>query len=105
MAFILGYTNASWTLKSDIASRYICRLLQYMDSNNIATVTPRAPDNEATEENVMNVLSSGYIQRGKDHLPRQGRHAPWRVSHSLEADRTMLLSEPINDQLLEFTAR
>tara|TARA_R110002124_G_scaffold275324_1_gene445643 strand:+ start:404 stop:1900 length:1497 start_codon:yes stop_codon:yes gene_type:complete len=105
MAFILGYTNASWTLKSDIASRYICRLLQYMDSNNIATVTPRAPDNEATEENVMNVLSSGYIQRGMDHLPRQGRHAPWRVSHSFETDRTMLLSEPINDQLLEFTAR
>ena len=76
-----------------------------MDSNHIATVTPRAPDNEATEENVMNVLSSGYIQRGMDHLPRQGRHAPWRVSHSLEADRAMLLSDPINDQLLEFTAR
>ncbi|WP_293614273.1 NAD(P)/FAD-dependent oxidoreductase [Porticoccus sp.] len=105
MAFILGYTNASWTLKSDIASRYICRLLQYMESNNITTVTPRAPDNEATEENVMNVLSSGYILRGKDQLPRQGRHAPWQVSHSLEADRAMLLSDPINDQLLEFTAR
>lgn len=105
MGFIIGYTNASWTLKSDIASRYICRLLQHMDSNNIAAVTPRAPDNEATEENVMSILSSGYIQRGMEHLPRQGRHAPWRVSHSLETDRTMLLSEPINDQLLEFTAR
>ncbi|WP_438952484.1 flavin-containing monooxygenase [Porticoccus sp.] len=105
IAFILGYTNASWTLKSDITSRYICRLLQYMDSNNIATVTPRAPDNEATDENVMNVLSSGYIERGKAELPRQGRHAPWRVSHALEIDRTMLLREPIEDELLEMITR
>ena len=105
MAFILGYTNASWTLKSDIASRYICRLLQHMDRNNIATVTPRAPANEATGENIMNILSSGYIQRDKNQLPRQGKQTPWRVTHALESDRVMLLSDPIEDKLLEFTAK
>ena len=31
-AFTLGYTNASWTLKADLISEYVCRLLNHMDA-------------------------------------------------------------------------
>lgn len=30
-ALCVGYTNASWTLRADLASRYVCRVLTYMD--------------------------------------------------------------------------
>src|SRR5262249_13214086 len=31
LASIFGYTNASWTLKSDLIADYVCRLLNHMD--------------------------------------------------------------------------
>lgn len=100
--FILGYTNASWTLKADMASRYLCRLLRYMGKQGLARATPRAPDVEHTEESVMGSLSAGYVLRGRADLPRQGRSAPWRVEHAFEKDKPMLLEEAIDDGLLEF---
>lgn len=103
MAFIFGYTNASWTLKADIASRYVCRLLNYMDSRGIASVTPRAPEGQVDEGNVMSSLTSGYVRRDIDELPRQGRSVPWRVTHAYEVDKALLLGEAIDDGLLEFT--
>ena len=40
MALIIGYINASWTLKVDIAAEYICRLLNYMDQHGYDEVIP-----------------------------------------------------------------
>jgi monooxygenase len=109
MAFIFGYTNASWTLKADIASRYICRLLNHMEVHGIASATPRAPEDEISDkngdENVMSSLGSSYVRRAKDELPRQGRRAPWRVLHAFEQDRPMLVEDAIDDGLLELTSK
>jgi cation diffusion facilitator CzcD-associated flavoprotein CzcO len=105
MAFVLGYTNASWTLKADMASRYICRLLNHMDAKGLATVTPHADASETTDANCMSDLGSGYVQRGAGELARQGRSGPWRVQHAYERDRIMLLKQPVEDGLLRFTPR
>ncbi|WP_266180856.1 flavin-containing monooxygenase [Dyella humicola] len=104
MAVIFGYTNASWTLKVDLAASYICRLLNYMDDRHLATVTPRAPTNEMQSETILDSLSSGYVLRGGTSMPRQGRSVPWRVMHNYEFDRRMLLKLPIDDPALEFDA-
>src|SRR5690606_18397879 len=40
MALIFGYTNASWTLKADIASEFVCRLLKHMKKTGAEKVTP-----------------------------------------------------------------
>jgi monooxygenase len=103
MAFIFGYTNASWTLKADIASRYVCRLLNYMNSRGLASVTPRAPAGQVDEGNVLSSLTSGYVRRDIDELPRQGRSGPWRVTHAYDVDKVLLLNESIDDGSLEFT--
>merc|ERR1712038_809490 len=34
-AFVVGYTNASWTLKADIASLYFAKLPNYMRDNKV----------------------------------------------------------------------
>ncbi len=100
--FVLGYTNASWTLKSDMASRYICRLINHMDRQGCTSATPRAPATERGDGNVMGSLSSGYVQRAMDELPRQGQGGPWKVTHAFEHDQPMLLQDPIDDGFLEF---
>lgn len=43
MAFTIGYTNASWTLKADLVSEFVCRVLSYMDAHGFDTVVPGQP--------------------------------------------------------------
>ena len=100
MAWIFGYTNAPWTLKADIASGYVCRLLNHMERKGLDVVTARAPSGEMQDETIL----GSYIQRGKAVLPRQGRALPWRVLHDYERDRVMLVDEPVDDGALEFSA-
>ena len=50
LASAFGYTNASWTLKCDLTSEYVCRLLKHMDQHGYAQCTPRLNDPELTEE-------------------------------------------------------
>ena len=61
MAMIIGYINASWTLKVDIAADYICRLINYMDKNGYDQVIAQGDQTELMEDPVMGSLSSGYI--------------------------------------------
>ncbi len=99
---IFGYTNASWTLKADLASRYLCRLFEHMRQHGLDVFTPRAPEGERLEESVLSALDSGYVRRAKLLLPRQGRHLPWRVLNDFARDRSMLLEQPVEDAALEF---
>jgi cation diffusion facilitator CzcD-associated flavoprotein CzcO len=57
LANLFGYTNASWTLKVDLAANYICRLLNHMDRHGYDVVTPIAPAGEMLEETVMDSCS------------------------------------------------
>ena len=43
LAWCVGYTNASWTLRADLSWRYVCRVLQYMDRLCYDQATPQ-PD-------------------------------------------------------------
>ena len=41
MVQVFGYTNASWTLKSDLTGQYVCRLLNHMRNTGATTAVPR----------------------------------------------------------------
>ena len=43
LSFAVGYTNASWTLKCDLVSKYVCRLLNHMDEHGYDACTPQLP--------------------------------------------------------------
>ena len=43
LAFVIGYTNASWTLKAELACDYVCRLLSHMDAHGHSSCRPRRP--------------------------------------------------------------
>lgn len=102
MAWILGYTNAPWTLKADMASLYICRLLKHMSENAKRVAVPLDQHGHAEEDSIMGSLQSGYVQRGNAILPRQGRTLPWRILNNYELDSVLLLKESLEDDILTF---
>jgi len=98
----IGYTNASWTLKSDLTSEYISRVLSYLDNNNLRTVKPIITDQGLKPELLLN-LNSGYINRSQEALPKQGHKAPWKVYQNYIRDYKMLRMDKVNDKQLEFS--
>jgi monooxygenase len=85
MAFAVGYTNASWTLKCDLICQYVVRLLNHMDARGYTQATPRPPAHANHNEPFLN-LTSGYVLRALDKFPRQGAAAPWRVYNNYMRD-------------------
>ncbi len=78
MAFVIGYTNASWTLKADLVSSYVARMLRFMTGSGYAVVTPRRPAAGMGTSSLIE-MTSGYFARSRDSLPLQGDRAPWRL--------------------------
>ena len=102
-AMIIGYINASWTLKVDIASEYICRLLTHMDQKQYGEVVAKGDPTAMMEDTVMGSLSSGYIARAADVMPKQGKFGPWRVSNNYLKDKKYLAQAGFNDGVLKFS--
>ena len=99
LALSFGYTNASWTLKCDLTSRWVCRLLRHMDRQGYAIAMPAQP--RLTEPVPMLDFSSGYVRRAEAILPKQGRRPPWRVHQNYLKDLLMLRLRPLKDEFLE----
>jgi cation diffusion facilitator CzcD-associated flavoprotein CzcO len=100
LAFAIGYTNASWTLKVDLASSYVSRMLRLMAEAGYSSVTPRLPSGPMVTSPFMD-LTSGYIERGRHLLPRQGERAPWRLRQHYARDAA-LFRGPIDEENLQF---
>jgi cation diffusion facilitator CzcD-associated flavoprotein CzcO len=103
LAFSLGYTNASWTLKAEITSEFVCRLLNHMDANGYAVCVPELSDPSVREEPIID-FSSGYVQRSIETLPKQGSREPWRLHQNYFLDSRMIRRAPIEDGELRFSS-
>ena len=102
VAFTFGYTNASWTLKADLTSEYVSRLLHFMDSKGYDTVVPRDPGDDVEALPFVD-LTSGYIKRALDRLPKSGSKSPWRLKQNYLVDLRVIRNGTIDDGTLEFT--
>ena len=104
LAATFGYTNSSWTLKCELIAQYVCRLLNYMDRHAYTQCTPRQRGHTIAEEPMMG-LTSGYVQRALDTLPRQSTKKPWRMYQNYLLDLLSLRFSIVNDRTMEFTSR
>lgn len=84
LAFSFGYTNASWTLRSDLTARIFCRLLNHMERKGLAVCRPIP--GSALKRLPFTTLTSGYIQRALPMLPSQGDRDPWRLRQNYVTD-------------------
>ena len=98
----VGYVNASWTLRSDLAARYLVRLLRHMDRHGYAVAVPVAP--RGMERRPLLPLAAGYIQRAAATLPTQGDRAPWLMRQNYTLDAAEMLSAPVTTGMA-FTPR
>ena len=104
LASSFGYTNASWTLKVDLTCEYACRLLNYMDANGFRYCTPRNNDPSLGTQPWID-FSSGYIQRAREVLPKQGTRRPWRLHQNYALDLFALKYGAVDDGVMEFSGR
>ena len=99
-AFIIGYTNASWTLKADLVCEYVVKVLQHMDRTGTRTVVPRR-DPAVTEEPFLD-FEAGYVMRSIGALPKQGSEFPWKLKMNYFKD-VLVFRKPVEDKALEFS--
>jgi len=104
LAFAVGYTNASWTLKCDLAAEYVCRLLNHMDQHGYAFCAPRVCDPDVGAQPVID-FNSGYVLRALDSLPRQGLKTPWRLHQNYVKDLSLMRYGRMEDGAMEFHHR
>ena len=100
MAFTVGYTNSSWTLKTDLTSNYVCRLLKKMARGGFTSVTPRMKG--SVEEIPLLDFDAGYVLRAREQFPKQGNRLPWKNYQDYIRDFIGLRLRSLRDKELEF---
>ncbi len=100
MVFTVGYTNASWTLKADLTSEYVCRLLQHMDAHGYTRCVPEV-DPSISEQPLLD-FTSGYVQRSLHEFPKQGSEEPWKLRQNYVIDIRTIRRGSIDDGALRF---
>jgi monooxygenase len=101
-SMVIGYTNASWTLKADLVNRYVTRLIQHMDRRGLAVATPLAPP-EGADLPFLD-LAAGYVQRSLAQLPKQGSRTPWKLHQNYLRDVRLMRRGPLEDEGISFSA-
>lgn len=103
LAFAIGYTSSSWTLKVGLLCEHFCRLIGYMDKKGLEVCTP-VVDPKMETQALLN-FGAGYVLRSLDKLPRQGKAFPWTMSWSYAADAKLFRKGQIADKHLQFSPR
>ncbi|HEX6458832.1 MAG TPA: NAD(P)/FAD-dependent oxidoreductase [Thermoleophilaceae bacterium] len=103
MAFTVGYTNASWTLKADLTAEYVCRLLRHMDEHGYDQAVPELRDPTVTEQPFLD-FAAGYVLRSLHLFPKQGSKAPWQLRQNYARDIKTLRHDPIDDGAMVFSS-
>jgi cation diffusion facilitator CzcD-associated flavoprotein CzcO len=103
LSYSFGYTNASWTLKADLTGGYLCRLLNHLKKTGTEIALPaREP---GIEEVPFLDFTSGYVQRARDILPKQGSKKPWKLYQNYALDMISLKFASVADGVIRFLPR
>jgi len=99
-----GYINASWTLRADLISEYVCRLLNHMRATGtrICRPTLRPGDAAMPERRWIENFSAGYMERVMYLFPRQGDREPWINPQNFARDKKMFRKSPVDDGVMIF---
>jgi cation diffusion facilitator CzcD-associated flavoprotein CzcO len=106
MAYTFGYFRHSWTLRADLVSDFVSRLLEHMDERHAAMVLPTLRPEEAGMQIrpwcEPDNFNAGYVMRSQHLLFKQGDREPW--IHLLEYDdeRDILPAVDLDDGSLTY---
>ncbi|MEZ5492983.1 MAG: NAD(P)/FAD-dependent oxidoreductase [Gammaproteobacteria bacterium] len=105
LVWTFGYINASWTLRADLTSRFVCQMFQRMDETATKRFVPCLSEAEKAMPAMpwIEDFTPGYIQRGLQEFPRQGEHLPWRNTQDYLLDRKLMKKGLADDGVLKFS--
>jgi cation diffusion facilitator CzcD-associated flavoprotein CzcO len=86
VAFVVGYTNASWTLGADATAQFVTRLLNTMAKKGARAAVPRLDHPERMKPTPMLNLNSTYIQKALKSMPKSGSAGPWKPRTNYVSD-------------------
>jgi cation diffusion facilitator CzcD-associated flavoprotein CzcO len=109
MLWVFGYLRTSWTMRADLISDFVCKLLEHMEARGVDVVTPTLrPEDEGmerrnwvSEEN----FNAGYLLRGMHLLPKQGTKLPWLHTQDYYFDKEDIPNADLDDGSLVYRAR
>lgn len=107
MAWVFGYLRTSWTMRSDMISDFVCRLLNHMDKDGVSVVNPTL---RSEDENMPALpffdpenFNPGYIMRSLELMPKQGDHLPWTFSQDYYKEKDEIPCADLNDGSLVYS--
>ncbi|MFK7751615.1 MAG: flavin-containing monooxygenase [Sedimentitalea sp.] len=107
LAMVFGYLRTSWTMRANLVSEYVCRVMAHMDATGARSVTPALRDSDldmperpwVDPEN----FNAGYLTRKLHVMPKQGDRQPWLMTQDYYSDRDTLPAADLTDGTLRFT--
>ncbi|MET0579396.1 MAG: NAD(P)/FAD-dependent oxidoreductase, partial [Ilumatobacteraceae bacterium] len=104
LAYVFGYFRSSWTLRADLISDFVCRLLDHIDELGASSVTPTGPVDRSDLRDWVEPdnFNPGYLTRSMHKMPRQGAEMPWRLEHDYLVERQTLPGADLDDGTLQY---
>ena len=99
-----GYVNASWTLRADLNSEFVCRVLKTMDEKQAKVCVPRLRDEDKDMPALpwIDDFTPNYMKRVMHLFPHQSDRDPWRNTQNYTKDKKMVRKAPMEDGVLTF---
>ena len=106
LAWVFGYFRASWTLRVDLVSDFVCRLLNHMKNTKAIAVEPGL----RSEDRDMALLSwadpesfnPGYLMRALHLFPKRGAKPEWQHSQDYWTEKDEFPAIDLTDPMFVY---
>lgn len=85
-SFVIGYTNASWTLGADATALFITRLLKNLENRKMVAAIPSMKDSSNLQQRPLLNLNSTYVSVASKDLPKAADRGPWQPRDNYLSD-------------------
>jgi cation diffusion facilitator CzcD-associated flavoprotein CzcO len=104
--WVFGYFRAAWTMRADLISDFVCRLLRHMEGKGAESVVPtlRLDDRGMamspwiSPEN----FNPGYLSRSMHLMPKCGDRAPWQNNQDYWTEKDEFVSIDLDEDALVY---
>ncbi|MDO5628519.1 MAG: NAD(P)/FAD-dependent oxidoreductase [Mobilicoccus sp.] len=95
---VVGYINASWTLRADATARFLARVVTRLLDAGLREVRPVPPGVPRQSRPLMD-MEAGYLLRAADRMPRKTGHYPWTMEQDPQRDPREVARADLDDGL------
>ena len=106
LAWVFGYFRASWTLRADLISEFLCRMFEHMDKIGATVVTPQLRERDSNMPRLPWIdpenFNPGYLTRSMHLMPKQGDREPWSFTQDYAKEKDEFPNADLEDGTLSY---